>query len=137
MRFTIEPEPLIKTASMVIEWMPDRKKGDLVLLMVACAGRVRLESRTRAAEIDAPVWEDGQCTLSQAKLLETLKVYRDKTKVTFQADDHGLWIGEHWMAVMSYHARAAAPKAFQIFLATDSGVVSSRFAPPLVLAPTS
>ena len=131
MRFTIEPEPLIKIVSMVGEWMPERKKADVVLSMVACAGRVRIESRNRAAEIDASVWEDGQCTLAQADLLEALKEYREETHVTIQADDHGLQVGERWMSVMRYHSRTAAPKAYQIFLATDSGVVSSRFPPPL------
>jgi len=131
MRFTVEPEPLIKIVSMVGEWAPGRKNAGPPLRMVASAGRVRVESRREAAEIDAAVWEDGQCTLSQAKLLAALKPYREQTDVTIQGDERGLRVGERSMSVLSYQPQTAAPKAFQIFLATDSGVVASRFTPVL------
>jgi hypothetical protein len=77
------------------------------------------------------VSEQGQCGLSQAKVLAALRNYQEAAAITIQADEDGLRIGGLLMPVTSYHPQALAPNAFHIFLATDSGVVSSMFARPI------
>ena len=125
MRFTIEPEPLIKTVAMVGEWLPGRRKAEPTLRLVACAGRVYVESGGTVAEIEAAVSEDGQCGLSRRKLLAELQTHREEAQVTIHADGQGLLIGERWVPVQGYLSRTASPAAFQIFVATKAGVVSS------------
>jgi hypothetical protein len=95
----------------------------------ASGGRVCIESKATVAATDAAVLEDGQCSVSRARLLAALEVYRERSTVTLTANDLGLRMGDLSVPVSHYHSQAPPPVAFQIFLATKSGTVSSRPVP--------
>jgi hypothetical protein len=130
MRFTVEPEPLIGIVAMVGERAPWRRNAAGDVRLSASAGQVCIESNAAVAVTDAAVSEDGQCSVSRAKLLAALKAYRGESRITLKADDLGLRMGNVSVPVTHYASRATAPAAYQIFLATESGVVSSKPAAP-------
>ncbi len=134
MKFTIEPEPFVQMLEMLGKARPDRRRADPTVRLVACRGRVCVERAGTVAEIDAVVWEDGQCTLSRGRLLNLVKTHRLEPELTLEAHAQGLRLDGLTIPLTSYCPFAVAPGAFQIFLATDLGVVPSVSVPPLELA---
>ena len=137
MRFTTEPAALAKIVGMVGDWMSARRKAAATLHLVACAGGVFVDSQDTVAQIDAAVWEEGECGVSHARLTEALQRFREEANITLRADIGGLHVGDVWLPLITYRSHAEPPTAFQIFLATESGVVPSRLAEPLEQLPAA
>ena len=129
MKVTVEPQPLIGIVAMVGERARRRSHAAGAVRLSASAGKVCIECKATVAVTDAAVWEDGQCSVSRAKLLAALEAYRERSSITFTADGFGLRLGDVSMPVSHYASQAALPATFQIFLATKSGTVSSQRAP--------
>jgi hypothetical protein len=132
MKFTIKPEPLIRMVEMVGERGPSYKRMGAFLRLVACEGRVCIETDGKAAEMEAVIWEDGQCSLSRARLLNALKRHSEDIELTIEADEHGLQMDGSSLPVSSFSPNAALPAAFQIFFGADLGVVPRGTARPVL-----
>lgn len=124
MKFTIKPGLLIKMVEMLGEWVPGHKRAGASLRLEACQGRVCVESDEKVGETEAVIWEEGQCSLSRAQLLNALKKHRGDVELTIEANEHGLHIGGFLVLVSSFSPRAVLPSTFQMFLATDLDVIS-------------
>jgi hypothetical protein len=135
MRVTVEPEPLIGIVALVGERERRRGNAASAVRLSASAGKVCIEGKATSAVTDAAVWEEGQCSVSLAKLLAALEGCRALGSVTLRVDDLGLRMGNVSMPVAHYAPQADVPANFQIFLATKSGTISSQHAPqPLAAA---
>jgi hypothetical protein len=122
MKFTIEAGSFIRMVQMVSERVSKSKRATPILRLTACEGRACVQSAGRVAETEARIWEHGECTLRQARLLKCLKTYPRELALTIEADERGLRLDHSSMPVLSYVSRAAAPAQFQIFLASDLGL---------------
>jgi DNA polymerase III sliding clamp (beta) subunit (PCNA family) len=122
MKFTIEAGSFIRMVQMVSERVSKSKRVKPVLRLTACEGRACVQSADRVAETEARIWEQGECTLPQARLLKRLKAYPRELNLTVEADEQGLRLGHSSMPVITYASRPAAPANFQIFLASDFGL---------------
>jgi hypothetical protein len=71
-----------------------------------------------AAESEAIVLTDGQCTLSCRRLLRALMACRPEEKITVQADERQVWVGRARLPVLSYSAFVPALEDFQVFIAS-------------------
>jgi hypothetical protein len=56
MKFTVEPEPLIRMVEMVGERVQSHKSADVILRIVACEGLVCIESNHTVAEMGV-IWK--------------------------------------------------------------------------------
>lgn len=122
MKFTIEAGSFIRMVQLVSERVSKSKRAKPIVRLTACEGRACVQSAGRVAETEARIWEDGECTLPQARLLKSLKSYPREVDLTVEADEQGLRLGHSSMPVISYASRPAAPTKFQIFLASDFGL---------------
>jgi hypothetical protein len=123
MKFQIESTPFIKMIQIVAESSQPQEEGRVHV--VACQGQVCVESKEIAAEMDAAVSEEGQCTVSSAQVLRALKRRRSANSLIVEAGRHGLHIGGLTLTVNSYRPYTAFPSTFQVFFASSRGLVHS------------
>jgi hypothetical protein len=123
MKFSIETEPFIR---MVQEAHTSNRNGGTARL-IACRGRVYVEGQSTVAETEAVIAEEGQCKVSFEKLLQLLKGRRDEPMLTLQADTTWLRCGTASLPISGFSAYAVAPTRFHVHLASETGVVSSKF----------
>lgn len=124
MKFTIETEPFIR---MVQEAHISKAKNGGTARLIACRGRVYVEGPSTVAETEALIAEEGQCKVSFEKLMQVLKGLRDEPTLTLQADTTWLRCGTASLPISGFSAYAVAPTRFHVHLASEAGVVSSRF----------
>ncbi len=119
MKFTFEPESMIKLVESAEQGDSQQPGGDSVLQLVACQGRVWVSNDRPEGSLDAMVWEDGQGTVSAPKLLALLKSYRFQANVTIEAERGHLRIGGSSIPLISCCPWAIASEASQVDFATD------------------
>jgi hypothetical protein len=125
MKFAVEPAPFLKLVQMVGDRKAGSRRRDFVLRLVACGGRVCVERGKTVAEIDAAVWEEGQCELSRSRLTGALAHYLGQSELTLETEKLGLRVGELVVPIIHYSPQTAVPTTFQIFLASDSEFITS------------
>ena len=111
---------------MLGEGAPRRSSRTDAVRLTASAGKVCIESRATVGVTDAAVWEEGQCSVSRAKLLAALESYQNRSSISFTVNELGLRLGDVSLPVAHYVSQAPPPPPFQIFLASRSGTVSSQ-----------
>ncbi len=119
MKFTFEPEPLIKLVESAEQGHLEQQGGESLLQLVACQNRVWVSNGKPEGSVDAMVWEDGQGLVSAAKLLALLKAYRFQANVTIEAERGYLRIGGSSIPLLSSCPWAIATEASQVDFATD------------------
>lgn len=123
MKFTVEPGPFLKIVELAHESFPHRKESDVVLCLAACDQRVWVKSGDTIAETEAMVWESGQCHIPRAALLNALKSHQDEIELQIEANKRCLRVGKISLSISRYCPWAVLPTSFQIFLASNLGVV--------------
>ncbi len=122
MKFTVQKESFTKLVAIVGE-RTQSQNSDAILLLSAHESRVDVNQGDTEAETEAVVWEEGQCTVSRAKLVQVLAATPDDASVTMEVRRNSLQIGGARVPLISYNPSAVRPQRFQIFLASDSGLV--------------
>ncbi len=118
MLFTIEAAPFIRNLEKLVGRGSDQERGEAPLRLVACQGRIYLSGAQGATDMEAVVWEDGNCTVSPAGFMSLVKTYRYEN-VTIEADGQGLRIRGASVPVHSYSSWALAPDVGAALAATD------------------
>ena len=126
MKFAVEPGPFHRIVELVGESFAHRKGSDVVLCLAACDQWVWVKSGNTIAETEAMVWESGQCHVARASLLNALKKHQDEVHLRIEADKRCLRVREISLSVSGYCRWAVLPTSFQIFLASNLGVVHWR-----------
>ncbi|HWH69394.1 MAG TPA: hypothetical protein VNT26_08400 [Candidatus Sulfotelmatobacter sp.] len=129
MRFDIQPEAFIKLIAMLGESRLRHRHSKEIISLVAYQGIVSVESGARAAEIEAVVWEEGQCAVSRQQLLAALKANVEQSPLTVAAGERLLQVGTRFIPMVSFCRYAPTPQRFQIYFATDLGMVPSPVKP--------
>lgn len=128
MKFATETETFIRVLEMLGGELSLAKGADSPLQLSACHERVSVRINGTVASVEALVWEEGQSLLSYHSLLSLLRQLRDEPNVLVQADFGGLRIQNHVLPVREFSGYTRLPDRFQIYLATDVGMVPSCIA---------
>ena len=121
MVFTIQPELLIRLVELVVESSESLQQTGSAVSLTASRDRVCVKKGKPAAESEAIVLAEGQCTLSGRRLLRALTAFRNEVSVTIEADERHLCIGRMRLPVLSYSSLAPALEEFQVFMASEIG----------------
>jgi hypothetical protein len=131
MKFAVELKPFLKMIDLVGKKMPNARRTDQSLRLIAAQARVFVESNQTVAGVESLVLAEGQCALPLTKFLAVLKTYKNRQHLTFEVDAGGLRIGNFQMPVDSFSPQAQPPGKFQVFPAADLSVLfPDRKQPP-------
>ncbi len=100
-------------------------RGKQHVTLTACDDRLWVAHNGTAARTDAIVFEEGQCTVSTRKFLLALEPHRDGPTLMIQAGAKKMQVDRAKIPVSHYSAAATPPGRFQIFLATNHGIIPS------------
>ncbi len=129
MRFRTQPNPLLRILEMLADSAPGVLTQKQRVTLVALQDRLWMLHSGTAARMEAIIFEEGQCTVSAWRFLRALEPHRDSRSVTVDADARSLKLGQVSIPVRNYSTAAIPPARFQIFLATDLGIVPSVSVP--------
>jgi hypothetical protein len=124
MSFTIQPELLIRLIQMLGETHESLKRPHSEIRLLASRNRVWVRKGQHAAESEAIVRTEGQCTLSCRRLMHALKACRNEVTATLQADQRQLCVGGVRLPVVSYSSCVPVWEDFEVFMASEIGFVS-------------
>ena len=123
MSFTIQPELLIRLIQMLGETSEGLKSKDSEIRLLANRNRVWVRKGQHAAESEAIIRTEGQCTLSRRRLMQALETCRNEVTATLEADERQLCVGGVRLPVVSYSSFVPAWEDFQVFMASEIGFV--------------
>ncbi len=109
MKFTIGLGPLIRLVEATADNIPTSKWSDSILRLVACHGRVWVQANGNVGQLEAEVQEEGQCTLSGAQLLRSLRACPLVASITVEADLQSLHLDGLSLSVGTYSSHARIP----------------------------
>ena len=119
MKFRIGSGPLIRLVEAVGDKIPSAKRPEGILRLIASQGHVWVQVNGTAAQLNAEVLEEGQCTLSRAQLLKGLRACSQAGSITVEADVQGLRMQGLPLVVGTYSSHAATPARLRVFLLGD------------------
>jgi hypothetical protein len=119
MIFTIKPGLLLHLLESVpgCEWEKPNQPS-AVRLQASC-GRVHVKANGIVAEADAQVWDDGQCRVLAARLLEVVKRFQFEPGITVNVNGGFLRIRSAAVPVLSAGAWTATADSVPGDFATD------------------
>ncbi len=125
MRFSTQPSPLLRILEMLAENGADVARRRQHVTLIAYDDVLWVAHSGTAARMEAVVFEEGQCTVSTRKFLLALEPHRDSPALMIQAGAKKMKVDQVRIPVSRYSAAATPPSRFQIFLATNHGIVPS------------
>lgn len=125
MRFSTQPSPLLRILKMLAENGDGVARPKQHVTLIACDDRLWVAHNGTAARMEAIVFEEGQCTVSTRKFLLALEPHRDSLTLMIQVSAKKMQVDQVRIPVSRYSTAATPPSRFQIFLATNHGIVPS------------
>ncbi len=130
MKFTVETESFIRLMEMLDESAGERKRSFGPVKLSAYRLRLSVERHESIAQIEAVVWQEGQCTVSAARLLSSLRACRGELNLKLELAGQRLRVGESLLPVFERGpAVAANARRSWFYLKTNQGVVASPGVP--------
>ncbi len=118
MKFTVDTAAFIRMLQILNESPSGGKRGDRALSVTVNRGRVMVAGSGTAAEIEAIVWQDGQCTVPRTRLMKAAKSSPQNQPLTLTLTEQGLRVGTSVLRVLPPPAVARTPQRFAFFLTT-------------------
>ena len=109
---------------LVTESPQRTKRTNSTLRLTASRNHVCVKNGKSAAECEATVLTQGQCTLSRDRLLSALLASRNELNITIEADERHLRAGGMRLPVLSYSSFVPALEDFQVFMSAEAGFIS-------------
>ncbi len=126
MKFTVDTPAFIRMLQILSESPSGRKRGDRALSVTVNRGRVMVAGNDTAAEIEAIVWQDGQCTVSRTGLMKAAKSSPRNQPLTLILTAQGLRVGTSVLPVLPQRAAAQTPHRFAFFLTSGFAMTGSE-----------
>ncbi len=119
MTFTVERRAFIVALERFSQDAARRQQGATIVRLVACDGRIYLRGTERTDEVQAVVWEHGQCAVLLPPLIDLLHDSGWDPNLTAEVDRRGFQVGGCSIPVCSYCSWALAPEDSSFLVATD------------------
>jgi hypothetical protein len=119
MIFSVEPSRLLDLMEANNPVGDRGQKSVGTVRLLACEGNVWLEGEGMRREMDALVWEGGQCVVSARALAHSLRDFATESCVTVSCDVQGLCIRGEMIPVLRYCSWALPPGVAAEAAATD------------------
>jgi hypothetical protein len=119
MIFSVEPSRLLDLVEANSLGGNQCEESLASVRLLACEGNVWLEGEGMRREMDALVWEGGQCVVSARALAHSLRDFATESCVTVSCDVQGLCIRGEMIPVLRYCSWALPPGVAAEAAATD------------------
>ncbi len=130
MKFTVETESFIRLLQMLQERPTHVSRRCGTVRLIASGSRLSVEKNDLVAEVEAIVWQEGQCTVSAGRLLSALKQHQREPNLDVELSGQRLHVGAVQLPVLEHGpAVLTSPRRSRFYLKTNLGVVASRDVP--------
>ena len=123
MKFTTQTRLFSRVFKILFEDASPGEAEDISIVLSSCYDQLWVIKNGKAAQIEAEVWEEGQCSIRANNLFRLIAFYADNPELTIAVDSGGLRIRDAVAPVSSYSRLPIISSQCQFHLATDLGMI--------------